>query len=250
MPISRGVVLVSFGVRTRHSSSITPINSSPSGARSVGEKRRTSRLSLSLSLSQSWKVLNYTVLPGLGMKCRQYLQRYWSLKSYARCTQNVPQLNFNDRHSDSINQVYVKTSAESSFIRETFRCFNFFYNCFSATWIIFGFCNNSRHSCAGTTLSLSHRIILQPSDLFTRFPPSILFLDDINFPRKFREIDVRWKHKKERSKLKRMSWNKKFNGKFRENPLTGKICSRSLKDTFFSSCNNVRGSWSFSWYPT
>ncbi|KYN11112.1 hypothetical protein ALC57_16771 [Trachymyrmex cornetzi] len=40
MPISRGVVLVSFSVHTRpFVFSVAPINSSPFGARSVGEKR-------------------------------------------------------------------------------------------------------------------------------------------------------------------------------------------------------------------
>jgi len=96
MPISRGVVLVSFGVRTRpFVFSVTPINSSPFGARSVGEKRwvlwlssslyiyiyiyiyvSLSPLSLSLSLSLSfsltirwsWKVLNHSVYPGLAWR--------------------------------------------------------------------------------------------------------------------------------------------------------------------------------------
>jgi len=79
MPISRGVVLVSFGVRTRpFVFSVTPINSSPFGARSVGEKRWVLWLSsslyiylflsFSLTIRWSWKVLNHSVYPGLAWR--------------------------------------------------------------------------------------------------------------------------------------------------------------------------------------
>jgi len=154
MPISRGVILVSFDVRpfVFHSADkFIPIR------RTFGRREEASADSLPLS-HLGLKSSQPLRVPRIDTKSICIVHR--SLKSHARCTQNVPQLNSNDiLWLDKLvyAEIYCPPNHHYLQARNIFAVLILFTTV-SATWIIFGSWsrNNSCRSCVGNhTLSLS-----------------------------------------------------------------------------------------------